>query len=619
MEGRLSSSRLRRYIVAAFLPLFVAAAGLTVIPSSASAATSAPLALGVGSTTDDRVAEISSTTTGARVRMSSYKVGVSGTSVDAQRWTLELVASAATSLTYRIRNQSSGLCLKKNGSNQVVIADCNTASDLNSLRWRVVTTEDPFGGWRLRNVSNSQCMQIVSGSGLDGALLQTAACANVSHQRWRIRKAPIDCTVRSREATMTDICATLTQPASAVIANWSDSQVGLAWVDPEAYILSHSVFRYLQVESLNQAGAPSGASIEFGSSGQRGPLPSDGVTYGAYWLEWGQGREFFHAIDPVQAPGSESPDGAVHTYLVERNPSGQWDLFYDFNYVGTSALQGGGYARFIRNGMSVRYLQHAAVNTSMQTRLQVSNASVWRRPSLGELGTGEPKACEAPPRYEDWSYDTVNLSPNCYTSSYATRSGANGSNSPQLDSFTVAKPGTVTTAAAGSRSVPSPGSRESASAEMNGVDQSKLAACLQTAPESCLREVPGLAACVAARQTCKGGDLHRIAPAPSRPLTISAAKDAVRRLTGQSPLRGGQRAVATRVNLLTDPGVARAVRSAGVALDDEIYIVTSGSTVPSLSPTSQKTYAGSTFVVRAATGRLVYACLGVGCPVALNG
>ncbi|MET7808887.1 RICIN domain-containing protein [Micromonospora chersina] len=521
-------------------------------------------------------------------------------------------------MTYRIRNQSSGLCLKKNGSNQVVIADCNVASDLNSLRWRVVSSEDPFGGWRLRNVSNSQCMQIVSGSALEGALLQTTTCANVPYQRWRMRNAPIDCTVRSREATMTDICATLTQPASGVMANWSDSAVSLAWVDPELYILSHSVYRYLQVESLDQAGAPSGGSIEFGSSGDRGPSVTDAVTYGAYWLEWGKGQEVYHAIDTLDAPGSASPDGAVHTYLVERNPNGQWDLFYDFNYIGTSALQGGGYARFIRNGMSVRYLQHASANTPMQTRLQVrSDALVWRRPSLGELGTGEPKTCEAPPRYEDWSYDTINLMPNCYTSSYATRPGTSGSDPVQLDSFTVAKPGTVTTAfTSGSPSGST--SRQSVPAEVNGVDQSKLAACLRAAPESCLREVPGLAGCVAERKTCNAAGFRREAGAPPTPLSASEAKDAARRFTGQSALNSDQHSVTTQPNLLTDSSMDLAVRSAGVAADDDIHIVTSASNARSLSPTSPKTYAGSTLVFQAATGRLVYACLGNTCPAAVN-
>jgi hypothetical protein len=65
---------------------------------------------------------------------------------------------------------------------------------------------------------------------------------------------------------------------------------------------------------------------------------------------------------------------------------------------------------------------------------------VWRRPYLSQTGTGQPKDCEAPPRYEDWGYDTVNKPPNCFTASYSVRAGATATDPVELDTFTVGKP-----------------------------------------------------------------------------------------------------------------------------------------------------------------------------------
>jgi hypothetical protein len=106
--------------------------------------------------------------------MSSYRLGQSGAGVDNQRWRLETMAISTTSISYRIRNVASNLCLERNASNQVVLAACVAAPATHPQRWGVTATENLNGGWRLRNGANSQCLSIASGSTATGALLQTA-------------------------------------------------------------------------------------------------------------------------------------------------------------------------------------------------------------------------------------------------------------------------------------------------------------------------------------------------------------------------------------------------------------------------------------------------------------
>lgn len=151
---------------------------------------------------------------------------------------MQLVASTSSTLTYRIHNAAAGRCLNRNGSNQVVIADCGNAT---SQQWRVSTRQDPFGGWQLRNVANSQCLQVVGASAAVGALLQTAACGGGAHQRWRLRTAPHDCTIRSRDWVQTNLCAEVGQRMRGVMVNWRQHPVVMSWLDPDVYVLTHTV------------------------------------------------------------------------------------------------------------------------------------------------------------------------------------------------------------------------------------------------------------------------------------------------------------------------------------------------------------------------------------------
>nr|BFE73771.1 hypothetical protein GCM10020092_070720 [Actinoplanes digitatis] len=316
----------------------LAAGGILAVGQPALAATSAPRATGGGATTDARVWEIVGTAAASRVRMTPYRVGVAGATVNNQRWQWERVASSTTAgITWRIKNVASGLCLDKNSANAVVISACGTAT---SQRWRAPLS-DPYGGWTLVNGANSQCLQVVGSSTASGALLQTAACSGIASQRWRLRTAPSDCTVRSRDWTITEVCATQgAERMIGVTANWRQYPVNMNWLDPELFILTNTTNTYTQVRPLKPDYGQGATGVEFGSRAERSIEKTGTVSYGAYWLEWNSTTEQYHALTTSQAPRSNVADGRSHTYmLLGKGDAGQWDLLYDYNTVATTALQ----------------------------------------------------------------------------------------------------------------------------------------------------------------------------------------------------------------------------------------------------------------------------------------
>jgi hypothetical protein len=570
------------YIAVALL----AAGGLIAVAEPAQAATSAPIAVGSGATNDARVWEIVGTAAASRVRMTPYRVGYSGATVNNQRWLWERVAFSATAgITWRIKNVASGLCLDKNAANAVVIATCGTAT---SQRWRA-PLDDPYGGWTLLNGANSQCLQVVGSSSASGALLQTAACSFIPSQQWRLRSAPQDCTVRSGDWTMTEVCASqASERMFGVTSNWRHYPISMTYLDPEDYFLSHTTNMYTQVQPLKPDYSQGATGVEFGSRADRSVLPSGTVSYSAYWLEWNTSTEQYHALTASQAPRSDTPDGRNHTFMVlGKGDAGQWDLLYDYNTVATTALQAGGSTRESRSGMAVRYPQATTTATPFEIRMQVMDGNgVWRRPYLGETGTGEPKTCETPPRFEDWGYDTVNMPPNCFAASYTTRAGATTTDPVQLDAFTVGKPATASLLGA-----PSPPARTGAVSGMhNGVDQQRLAACLDKASSNCIDEVPGLANCVAARAICNLTGREAVASRAATPMT---ARQALRAATRDFDTMGDGKAE--------------------VRTDDAVHVVTSTARVRSMAASHVKIYDGYVAVFDATSGRLLSACLGADC------
>ncbi|GAA3913792.1 hypothetical protein Aau02nite_63450 [Amorphoplanes auranticolor] len=388
---------------------------------------------------------------------------------------------------------------------------------------------------------------------------------------------------------------------SGVTANWLLNPLTIAWRDPEDYILSNTVNTYLQVQPLKPDLSQGTTGVELGNRADRSSQSTGPVTYSAYWLEWNVGSERFHAIPAAQAPYSNTPDGRNHVVMMlGRGDAGQWDLLYDYNTVATTALQAGGSTRFTRAGMAVRYPDAVTTAKPYQMRMQLMTLNqVWRRPYLGETGTGEPKTCEMPPRYEDWQYDAVNVPPRCFSVDVATVNGATETDPVQSDVFTVGKPAVGQTVLAPPVSTPEVTGR---SARHNGVDQEALSACLAKGTENCMSVVPGLAECVTKRLVC------RVLPPRSAGQAIRPSV-----MSSEQAIRAAQRALQpvgsgkTRVQTVDSSKIAPLD---GASSARRVHVVTSTDRVRSLSASVEQTYDGYTAVYDEATSQLVYACLG---------
>ncbi|OZV76742.1 hypothetical protein CA850_26360 [Micromonospora echinospora] len=586
----------------AYAVAMMMAFGFWIVPAQpAAAAFSAPTAVGVGAPGDARVWEAIATTAGSLIRARNYRVGLPGANVDAQRWQWERVASSTTAgITFRIRNVASSRCLDRTSAG-LVINDCSTA---NSQRWRA-PLDNPYGGWTLVNVGNSQCLATLNDPN-SGASMTTAVCNGSALQRWKLRPAPHDCTVRSSDWTMTEVCTIQSSGRMrGLFTNWHHYPLSMAWLDPELYVLSNTVRNYTQLRPLKPDGSQGSTGVEFGLRADRSVQPTGSVSYGAYWMEWdaNSGTEQYHELSPVQAPLSHTADERNHTFMLLGNgDAGQWDLLYDYNTVATTALQAGGSTRLSRSGTAIRYPRAVTASQPFGYRTQLLDGNqVWRLPYLSDIGLAEPKKCDTPPRYEDWIYDVVNLPPNCITSSYKAVAGATSTDPPVLDSFGVGKPGTAAATAAGP-----PPSSAPAAAIHNGVDQRTLADCLMSGSTDCLDRVPGLADCVSARLVCNINNLNN---QPSRSETTP--------MTAEQALREAGRTFRT-VGDVSDALVATKRAAAtpqikGIPRDELVHVVTSSARVHSLAASNTNTYDGYVAVFDAASQRLLYACLGVGC------
>ncbi|WP_155251577.1 hypothetical protein [Salinispora cortesiana] len=288
--------------------------------------------------------------------------------------------------------------------------------------------------------------------------------------------------------------------------------------------------------------------------------------------------------------------------LLGKGNAGQWDVLYDYNTVATTVLQAGGSTRASRSGVAVRYPQATTMASPVELRMQLMNGNgVWRRPYLGETGTAEPKTCETPPRYEDWIYDKVNIPPNCFTASYTTRAGEVTGDPVQLDSFTVGKPATITTFSADSPFFPR---SRSAAGVHNGVDQQALAACLDSASSNCIDQVPGLAACVAARAVCNitGRESRQI-----EKLTPMTARGAIKAAASTFDV------VDAAPSTVTTEAQPASFLTAGVPSEGPVHVVSSTARVRSMAVSHDQVYKGYVAVFEAASGRMISACLGAGC------
>jgi hypothetical protein len=584
-------------------------AGLVAVQATpAFAAPSGPLAIGQAQVGDHRVLSVDSTANNTDVRASSYVSGT-GAAVDRQRWTFDRISD--TQLLYVIRNVASGRCLEtsSNGA-RAYIATCSSTA--RSQFWLIPTDHQPVGdGYNLRNLANSRCLDAELST--EGQLVDTFSCyppewsnpatGEFMSQRWKIRFGAFDCL-----SSGTLMCIQPGEPMFGVFASWRQYPVSFTGPDDAA------IFQYVGWQTLNDQGSDDVYDY-FELGWQAGFEPTFGTTYSAYWQEDGPDTFEFHSL--AGQPGGTSADGGNHTYMALAGDSGELDIFYDFNPVGVSNQAEGRRFGYAETGLDYFGQNTSSFGTPLENRVQLINGNnVWRRPRLAEVSTQEDNVCGNPPTAGSWGQP--NTVPWCFTSSLAARPSTDGPT--EVDRFTVTKPVT----AAANLPVPAQSSTTGGPAAngpavvYNGVDQRKLAACMAGQADRCLQEVAGLAECVAARNVCNlaAAKVAGAGPAAGRPMTAAQARTAA-----QGDLAfgaAGQSATAGRVMSMTAAAYAGAThaRLDQVASTDVVHVVSGDQAVSGLqrSTPGERTYLGYRLVYHAATGTLLYACLGANCP-----
>ncbi|MFV2021690.1 RICIN domain-containing protein [Micromonospora sp. LOL_023] len=596
--------------VAASLVLIVMASVISVLTGQARALAAGTDAIAIGiydyDESDRRVLEVTGTANGASVAAVTYRVGASGAGVDNQRWIVELEVIVDVDITpvYTIRNVQTGKCLTKASANTnnaaVTIQPC--AGTINQM-W---TT--PWGGaWQgveLLSMADYRCLDLGGGSSANGALVRVSNCNGSWYQRWKQRYGAFNCDRYSSQRFLTGLCVnTGSQPMFGLFGTFRNQQISF---EPEASTLPNTLVNFIELRSLNNQLSDSAVDgVEFGLHASFNP--NDGLQeYFPYWVEWGEQTEEYHGISGM--PNGSIADGRLHHYLLLANGDRtQWDVFYDYNLVGTTRLQEG--ARFQNSYAITSVIYPNVVSTSepFENRVQVSDGNgVWRRPYLGEASRSEPKSCHALPTDEDLLWDEFNLPPWCLTTALGTVTGSSGM---EVQYLRVGKPNALLMGP-----VASAAPQGSTNGAVNGVDQRKLRACLEAETEPCLDTVPGLRECVAARKICYAASLTPTSARQTALMTPRQARDAAGRLLATKsalPAMADSKAKATTAGELNMQ--LRERMESAVTGSTPVNVVTGRATTPGLS-SQDYDYDGYTLIFNAATTGLIYACLGRQCP-----
>ncbi|MEV4513806.1 RICIN domain-containing protein [Dactylosporangium sp. NPDC049525] len=587
----------------------LAAGSLFWQPKAQAAAAQMPVAIGVVNTDDTRVLGVGGdgTSNQSPVEIVEYLPGVRGGDIDRQRWSLVRVFDVYD-FTYRVEHVASGRCLTASGEDNgapVVLADC---SDSSLQLWAMPPESNP-DGLAMWNVASSRCLDIPDFSTGTGVAMQLWDCAYVWSQSWQRRTGAFDCGTRDSEWIHTDLCVRAEEDVHGVVAAWANTPVALKRLNPAQWVLSNTV-----QNSVSFARADGSGGVEYGWRADHNGQVGAAVTYNLYWSEWNAGQYTYSVVPSWIAPGSSDPDGMPHSYLVLPSGSGdQYDLYYDYNPLTSTRLQTGGPVRDVRTGLAIRYLRAATINTPFANELQLATGDTGTRyPFVREVATGEPKTCDAPPTWDDFGYgvasptgaDAANMKPWCFTVAVGT-SGASSGDGTAVDSLVVGKPSAAATIAASPTAAPA--------STVNGVDQRALADCMRRTGASCLSTVPGLAACVEAKQVCHAGPT--VTSHPKVPGTSALSLDQARReaLRVMATGSGGARATSdlTRLRAQTVPAASLpAVAGIGV---DQVHIVSGDGPAEPFTTSAAATYAGFTVIFDATTGALLHVCLGSRC------
>ncbi|MEU6384436.1 hypothetical protein ABZ847_12775 [Streptomyces bauhiniae] len=326
-------------------------------------------------------------------------------------------------------------------------------------------------------------------------------------------------------------------------------------------------------------------------------------TYGPRWTELGDNGGRTKAITVGTNPSK--PDGTNHTYMVLRQDNtDQWDVLYDFNWVGTTTDQLAvprGNPNRIDIGLEVMGPQYLTVPQIADRVQYMAENKAWYRAdtantaqvaSLGLCGKGSS-------------------APYCFDMKLTDNT--------TFTQLAVAKPGPTTLQRPDDSTVQRSANRLPSSAgavtpvqqrTYNGVDQTALTACLAQDPDHCLSAVPGLARCVQTVQRCNASAL-------STEQEGKAGTSAFNRSVASREWIRERAAASFGVNAqalaITSASGAASARSAFAASGtDDVWLVESASPTRGLEQRG-RWFHGFRAAYSAETGRLLDACWGTMC------
>jgi hypothetical protein len=271
------------------------------------------------------------------------------------------------------------------------------------------------------------------------------------------------------------------------------------------------------------------------------------------------------------------------------SPGGKVDILYDYDTVGTTTHSEGSGISYLETGIIKRDDGTAVLPSGIEHRVQTLDPNgVWQRLPAAATVVND-RQCDGP------STMLPSAAPNCVSVSIKTVGNPNGGSDMENIGFTQP-------AAAKPIGPLAPSIRP---ATISGVDQQQLHACMQNTPTDCLRTVPGLDACVAARLRCNLGvtapaKLSRTRPSPMTAAQArAAARKELRAQNGKS--LGSETALTATVKI--------------VPAGEPLQVVSGTATVSGFQHgrTSAGPYHGFVLTYDATTGDLVDACLGTAC------
>ncbi|GIE90525.1 Ricin-type beta-trefoil lectin domain-like [Actinoplanes regularis] len=568
-------------------------------PQAWAALPTGQVAIGLGSDSDLRVLS-SGTSSSTAVVAAPYTAGVSGTTILAQRWTLDMTIYVEEEITagYKIKNAQTGQCLGRTATanNSPVIA--KACSNEVAQLWTVPATA-PNGGVQLQNMADYRCLDLAGGSTAANAPLRVSTCNSASTawwQRWKLRYGTFSCDRRSNQRLLTGLCVSGSMPMTGAFGTWRNLPASYT---PEARTQPNDLDNFIELRSRNSSNEDNQADgIEFGL---HQALVQNAAVVHPYWTEWGPGGQEYHSV--LNSEGGTAADGRNHSYmLMPTAAGGQWDVLYDFNLVGTTTRQEGAQFRDAYANLAVANPSSVSTAEAFQNRLQLYDVSgVWHRPYLTETSRTEPKTCSALPTDADPLWSEFNAPPWCMTTGLVTRN----TTPVTVDYMSVKVPrtGSGLTALA-----PPHPTATTAAGTVGGVNQQALRDCLEKSPDTCLDTVAGLQDCVSARRICSSPDVSR---ATAVPISLDQARRAVSRhlAPAAAPTSSTSRPVAAldarlRAELPTLPA------------GSQVHVMTGNDRVHGFGANAENTYDGYVMVYDAARSVLLYACLGADCPQA---